>query len=107
MTSINNLIQRTRTYDVGTEDRARAGQSTARPQASSSASVEKGGDDSITLTKTGSQMAATAREMAATPAFDAAKVERIKSLIAEGQYSVDPQRLADRFIELEAALGRA
>jgi len=107
MTSINNLLQRTRPYDLATEDRGRVGQASGRAQAASGAGVEKSGDDSISLTRTGSQMAATSREMASSPAFDTSKVERIKSMIAEGQYSIDPQRLADRFMDLEAALGRA
>ena len=101
MTTINNLTQSTRSYDVGTEDRSRAGKAPARsPAAETSA-------DSVTLTETGSQLAATAREMAATPSFDAAKVDRIKALIANGEYAMDPQRIADRFIELESSLGQA
>ncbi|MEW6444509.1 MAG: flagellar biosynthesis anti-sigma factor FlgM [Pseudomonadota bacterium] len=103
MTSINNLTGRGRAYDIGADSRnAPAG--SARTGGTGSA---EGGSDSITLTETGSQIAATAREMAATPAFDSAKVERIKSLIAEGRYAIDPQRIADRFIELESSLGTA
>ncbi|TQV64754.1 MAG: flagellar biosynthesis anti-sigma factor FlgM [Halothiobacillaceae bacterium] len=103
MTTINNLTQASRSYDVGTEDRGRAGQAPARNPSEAGAAAT----DSVTITETGSQMAATAREMAAAPAFDTAKVDRIKALIADGQYAMDPQRIADRFIELESALGRA
>ncbi|MEW6765441.1 MAG: flagellar biosynthesis anti-sigma factor FlgM [Pseudomonadota bacterium] len=107
MTSINNLTGRGRAYDIGSEDRSRAGlASNTRPGNTTSGTAESG-NDSITLTETGSKLSATAREMASTPAFDSAKVERIKTLIAEGRYSIDPQRIADRFMELESALGSA
>lgn len=102
MTSIDNLTGRSRPLDSPVTDRTRTGAATnnGKPAASPMA-------DSITLTETGSQLTATSREMASSPAFDSAKVERIKAMIAEGRYAIDPQRIADRFIELESALGKA
>lgn len=107
MTSINNLTGRGRAYDIGSEDRSRAGQASNARQGNAVSGSADASNDSVTLTETGSQLSTTAREMASTPAFDSAKVERIKTLIAEGRYSIDPQRIADRFMELESALGSA
>ena len=44
-------------------------------------------------------------EMANQPSFDKAKVESIKQAIANGSYSVDPEKLADSIIQLEKELG--
>jgi len=102
MTRIDNLIGRPRPQETSVNEWNRAGSATGNSKPSGEVVV-----DSITLTETGSRIAAASREMAATPAFDSAKVERIKALIAEGRYSIDPQRIADRFIELESSLGKA
>ena len=37
----------------------------------------------------------------AEPDFDRAKVESIKQAIAEGQYPLDPRRIAESFLALE------
>ncbi|MGC9007617.1 MAG: flagellar biosynthesis anti-sigma factor FlgM [Halothiobacillaceae bacterium] len=102
MTSIDNLTGRPRPLETSVSERSRAGSAASHNKRTGEAAA-----DSITLTETGSQIAAASREMAATPAFDSAKVERIKELIAEGRYSIDPQRIANRFIELESSLGKS
>ena len=38
---------------------------------------------------------------AGSPPFDAARVDAIREAIAEGRYHVDPERLAQRFLDLE------
>jgi negative regulator of flagellin synthesis FlgM len=42
--------------------------------------------------------------MAASPAYDTAKVAAIKEAIANGSYKVDPEKLADNMIKLESEL---
>lgn len=45
---------------------------------------------------------------AATPEFDAAKVERIRQAIAEGRYTVDAEAIADKLIaNAQEVLGAA
>jgi negative regulator of flagellin synthesis FlgM len=102
MTSIDNLTGRPRPLETSISERSRAGSAAGNSKPTGEAAA-----DNITLTETGSQITAASREMAATPAFDSAKVERIKALIAEGRYAIDPQRIANRFIELESSLGKA
>lgn len=41
-----------------------------------------------------------------TPEVDMARVEEIKQRIAEGDYPVDPQRIAEKFAQLEGLLQR-
>lgn len=97
MTSINNTL----TSHLG---RLEVNGGKNSPLSRSGAGASAGLDDSVTLTITGTQIASNAREMASTPAYDTAKVERIKALIAEGQYSIDPQTIADRFVALEMSI---
>ncbi len=42
--------------------------------------------------------------MAASPAYDSAKVAAIKEAIANGSYRVDPEKLADNMIKFENEL---
>jgi negative regulator of flagellin synthesis FlgM len=45
------------------------------------------------------------RQALASSDFDAAKVESIRKAIADGQYAIDPKRIAESFMALEAMLG--
>ena len=45
--------------------------------------------------------ASAAPRRVANRRFDAEKVERLKQAIAEGRYEIDPESVADRFIEHE------
>jgi len=51
-------------------------------------------DDSVALSNV------TEKAMA-EPDFDRAKVEAIKQAIAEGQYPLDPKRIAESFVAIE------
>ncbi len=43
---------------------------------------------------------------AAGSGFDQARVDKIRAAIAEGRYHVDPERLAEKFLELETQLNQ-
>lgn len=45
-------------------------------------------------------------QVAEQDAFDARRVEDIRAAIAEGRYHVNPERLAERFLELELQLNQ-
>lgn len=45
-------------------------------------------------------------EVKSLPDIDEARVESIRSQIAEGRYHVDPDRLAEKFIALESELAQ-
>jgi len=42
-----------------------------------------------------------AQKVVAEPAFDKAKVDQIRQAIQEGQYAVDPRRIAENFLAIE------
>jgi negative regulator of flagellin synthesis FlgM len=44
-------------------------------------------------------------QMVSQPSFDKAKVAAIKEAIANGSYSVDPEKLADNMMKFEKELG--
>lgn len=48
-----------------------------------------------------STLAATARELAQAPPVDTAKVDRIRSALALGTYTIDPAAIADGMIALD------
>ncbi len=69
---------------------------TSAPSALASESSERAArlEDTVTLSN-------VAQKVMAEPDFDRAKVESIKQAIAEGQYPLDPKRIAESFLALE------
>ncbi len=47
------------------------------------------------------ELSAVARQASAEPEFDRAKVEAIKRQVEQGQYPLDPRRIAENFLALE------
>lgn len=60
--------------------------------------------ETVQLTSGARDAAEVARGLAAEPAFDAAKVERIRQSIEQGNYPVDSERLADAILKLDGEL---
>ncbi len=56
--------------------------------------------------ETSGRLQAVREAIANTPEVDRAKVESIKERIAAGEYPVDADRVASKFIELEQLLNR-
>ncbi|MCG9677914.1 flagellar biosynthesis anti-sigma factor FlgM [Vibrio sp. Isolate24] len=61
--------------------------------------------DSVSLSQQGKAVGEMHTQLASQPSFDQAKVAAIKEAIANGSYSVDPQKLADNMIKFEKELG--
>ncbi|WP_341664440.1 flagellar biosynthesis anti-sigma factor FlgM [Vibrio sp.] len=84
--------------------------STARNESSTSAASDSSkksdvAQDSVSLSKQGKAVGEMHSQLANQPSFDKAKVAAIKEAIANGSYSVDPQKLADNMIKFEQELG--
>jgi negative regulator of flagellin synthesis FlgM len=63
--------------------------------------------DSVRLTGEATGLQALERELGAAPAgMDAARVNEIRSSLAEGSYRIDPNAIANRMLDLENALTR-
>lgn len=93
---------RPRTSELGGDDRLR--NDPARGKSATGAERAAGGsDDSVQLTDGASRLQQLQSQAGAEPAFDQAKVDRIKQLISDGEYAMDSQKIAERFVELERA----
>ncbi|MGH8227934.1 MAG: flagellar biosynthesis anti-sigma factor FlgM [Steroidobacteraceae bacterium] len=64
-----------------------------------------GGSGSIHITDMASQLAALEQATQALPAVDTARVTALRTSIEQGTYTVSPDQVADRLIQLERSLG--
>ncbi|OZB56959.1 MAG: flagellar biosynthesis anti-sigma factor FlgM [Halothiobacillus sp. 14-56-357] len=58
-------------------------------------------DTGVNLSSGATAMKQLTQTLASSPSFDQSKVDQIKSMIANGQYSIDPQKIAQKFMEME------
>ncbi|MES0874117.1 flagellar biosynthesis anti-sigma factor FlgM [Sinimarinibacterium thermocellulolyticum] len=63
--------------------------------------------DSVRLTDTARMLAELREHIAAAPTIDGKRVAETRLALAEGRYSVDPQRIADKLLRFEWALQRS
>ena len=61
-------------------------------------------DGSVKLSDEASRIIKIESKLKDVPEIDQARVERIRHAVANGQYHVDPRRVARKFIELEGHL---
>ncbi|MBV7314767.1 flagellar biosynthesis anti-sigma factor FlgM [Shewanella sp. NIFS-20-20] len=73
-------------------------QGTSQVAAQSAATVKT---DSVMLTPQAQQLQGAAAKMNALPDVDQKKIDQIKLAIAEGNYKIDPERLAANIVEFE------
>lgn len=62
--------------------------------------------DSVTITTSALTMQSAEQRMKDIPIVDKDRVERIRNAIESGEYSVDPAKIADKFVSLESSLYR-
>ncbi|EME9801715.1 flagellar biosynthesis anti-sigma factor FlgM [Vibrio alginolyticus] len=60
--------------------------------------------DAVSLSQQSKAVSKLQKDMAASPAYDIAKVAAIKEAITNGSYKVDPEKLADNMIKFENEL---
>jgi negative regulator of flagellin synthesis FlgM len=61
--------------------------------------------DSVSLTETAARLQVLENRLKDDPGVDSKRVEALRQAIADGSYRVDPQRVADRLLAFEQALG--
>jgi len=65
---------------------------------------KKDPSDSLTLTDSAINLKKLEESIAHLPIVDMQKVEEIQNKIKDGSYSINPDKIAQRFIEMEIAL---
>lgn len=60
--------------------------------------------DAVSLSSQGKAVGEMHNQMVSEPSFDRAKVAAIKEAIANGSYTVNPEKLADNMIKFEKEL---
>ncbi len=60
--------------------------------------------DAVSLSNQGKEIGQMHQQLATEPSFNEDKVAAIKAAIANGSYTVDPERLADNMIKFEDEL---
>ncbi|KII80490.1 flagellar biosynthesis anti-sigma factor FlgM [Vibrio renipiscarius] len=102
MAGIDN-IRAGQTLTTSTRNPARSSESTTSSTSTTKTSYAP--QDAVSLSSAGKAVGEMHNKMASQPSFDQAKVASIKEAIANGSYSVDPEKLADNMIKFEKELG--
>ena len=71
---------------------------------SDAAGTTKAGGDQLSLTADAARYARLSAAVNAAPVVDIQRVDSVKRVIAQGTYTPDPQRLADRLAGFEGLL---
>ncbi|MEH0688364.1 flagellar biosynthesis anti-sigma factor FlgM [Vibrio cholerae] len=103
MAGIDN-IRAGQTLTTSTRSPSRS-ETNATSSTSDSSSKSGVAQDSVSLSTQGKAVGEMHNQMASQPSFDKAKVAAIKEAIANGSYSVDPEKLADNMMKFEKELG--
>ncbi|MFY9317747.1 MAG: flagellar biosynthesis anti-sigma factor FlgM [Burkholderiales bacterium] len=92
---ITNGIDSTGSFERPSADQTGA----ARPRSATAPSAGMPASDTIRISDLSNQLAGLESRYAADGAFDAARVESIKTAIREGRFTVNPEAVADKLLE--------
>jgi negative regulator of flagellin synthesis FlgM len=71
---------------------------------STATSAPQPGVDSVSITDSARRLLALAQAVQATPDVDAQRVAELQQSIGNGQYQIQPERIADRLLQMEQDL---
>ena len=72
--------------------------------AASDKSVSSAGDDTVTITSSAAGMLKLEQSLADIPDVDLPRVAAIRASIAEGNYNIEPDKIVDKLLGIEADL---
>ena len=87
---------------------------TSRPQqsqrdntaATTTDSSESGSSAEVQITSTASQLASLGQQLSTMPAVDSARVARISQSLADGTYTISPDKIASGLMQSDHALAQ-
>ena len=90
--------------NIPTGNKAKPSQESAATPAPASPTTESSAV--VNLTETAETLQILQKQLADAPAVDQQKIDSIKQALLEGKYQVDADKVAEKFIEIEKALGK-
>ena len=69
-------------------------------------SPQSGGNDEVQITSTAAQLASLGQKLSSMPAVDQNRVARITQSLADGSYSISPQKIASGLLQSDHALAQ-
>ncbi|RUO77025.1 flagellar biosynthesis anti-sigma factor FlgM [Idiomarina seosinensis] len=97
--NVNNTGLKNTNIDTKNSRQVEQGQNNSSP-----APAQKGGGDSVSLTSEAQQLNSLQEKAMSSSGIDQSKVDRIKTQIENGSYSVDVDRLASKLAQFEGDL---
>jgi len=60
--------------------------------------------DQVSITPSAAKLQAVEQKLASLPVVDEVRVDKLKSAVESGQYQIDTQRVAEKFLQFESNL---
>jgi negative regulator of flagellin synthesis FlgM len=67
---------------------------------------QSGGNEEVQITSTAAQLASLGQKLSAMPAVDQNRVARITQSLADGSYSISPEKIASGLLQSDHALAQ-
>ena len=101
---INNVTGYTNTPSQRATEGSKADVARSEPTVSQQETGSTAAIDSVSLTDTAARLQKLESTIAELPVVDAQRVDSIRSAIAKGDYQVNPERIADKLLDLDSKL---
>ncbi len=90
----------------GSEESSQIRTGRGEPSRSQQRTGSSAGQDTISLTDTAARMRSLENTVASMPVVDSQRVAEIKQAIVEGTYEINPERIAEKMLDMEQAWGK-
>jgi len=90
----------------GNEEASRVKAGRGEPSPDQQATGSSAGSDTVSLTNTAARMRSLENTVASMPVVDSQRVAEIKQAITEGRYQINPERIAEKMLDMEQAWGK-
>jgi negative regulator of flagellin synthesis FlgM len=81
--------------------------STPVPTPAAGSTPSASADSSVHITSSARLLASLSQAVSSTPDINSARVAALQQAIASGQYKINPERIANRLVQLDQDLGNA
>jgi negative regulator of flagellin synthesis FlgM len=89
---------------VGTHRTPQSARDNTSP--ATTANAQSGGNEEVQITSTAAQLASLGQKLSSMPAVDQNRVARIAQSLADGSYSISPEKIASGLLQSDHALAQ-